>query len=138
MTGYSRTGFAGRPREPGLSEAEGRRAWLLFLSVATGMARLAERGASPTIEDAAAFRGLIVRLKSPFPVRRACAQDVAAAMLKVAHALGDVTGAQDRDELAGLLLAGLGFLDRLMAEDIAGAVELSRRISGDHDFDGKA
>ncbi len=132
MSGFSRTGFAARHRESGLSPDQVRRAWKLFLAVSAEMARLADRGAFPTPEDAAAFRGLIVRLKSPFPVRRACAQDVAGAALRIAQALGDVTGPQDRDELGGLLSAAVAFLDRLLSEDIAGAVERSRRISGDH------
>lgn len=130
-----RAAFVSRSREAGQTAADIRRAWVVFLSVARSNARLAIAGRWPTPEDTFAFAGLIVRLKAPFPVNRLAAQEVAGAALKISRALAGAAMPEDRDELGELLLAALGFLDRVLADDLRGRAELSRRIAGDGDED---
>lgn len=141
----SRTAFAGgkrafRPalgfaapsrREFGLTAAEGRRAWLEFLLAAKLEADRAQRGLAAHPDDLIALRRIATRLRSPFPVRQMTADLVGSGCLSAANALAETAIPPDREEIGRFLLAGLAFLERVIADDTRAKAELSRRIAGD-------
>lgn len=123
--GVSRTRFVSRSRQPGLTEAERRRLWVLFIGLAKDRARQA-LALQPIAEaDARDFAGLVVRLKSgDFPVAYASAQTAAESVLIAARGLNAAARAEDRALLGELLLAGAHVLDGLLARS---AIEISER-----------
>lgn len=133
--GSSRTPFAGRARVEAMGGQEGRRNWLMFLSLCRDHCRRALEGVAVDKFEATQFAGFVVNLAAPFPVRLASADSAGRAALQLARALVVATRAGDREALARFLLPGLNYLDAVIEADTAERASLARRISGERDED---
>lgn len=120
-----RTQFAG-------GGLEGRRQWLMFLTISRDHCRRALEGQAVDKFEATQFAGFVLNLAAPFPVRIASADTAARAALQLARGLVTATREQEREGLARFLLAGLNYLDGVIDEDNRGRAAFARRISGEN------
>lgn len=127
-----RNGFAARPRAEIVRPGEGRRAWLLFLTLARDHCRRAIEGVTVDRFEANEVIGFVRGLTTPFPVQSpACAFYVGSAARDLARGLLTATATDERPTLARLLIPSIDFLEAAIEADTRQRADLTRRITGE-------